>query len=422
MSLQETLCCKLCFESFALDLREPRALECMHSFCTPCLQVLVDQAVKEAKTELLCPLDRSPSSLPKDNLATNYKKNYSLLEVISSLLEEKTTPTSPTSQHTTTSASVTSSAAKLTPTIASSSLAATPTAMPVISLHAFSFLSNTFCRTLLLAVQQLHRSAFLFPPHISLTSGDSVWTLELGGESHVFRYDSSEGSALRSLAPTATDLSALSPRDIANFIIAQRATQLALAKPSLPLPKESYLKLWWFDRVLEDTAPQGIYWDTASNGTFGVAAPPPSGGSIGTATALNIPSFAEVAAYSAIHSGELHPFLLRRCQLPAQPDLATKVAILKQASRDYEWTKVLEIIQQNPRLFANSVHPQSKSGYAPLHQACYGGAPPEVLRALIALGADPFKRCCDGTPLEIAFSRKKLMTYQILENLAKNLT
>lgn len=59
---------------------------------------------------------------------------------------------------------------------------------------------------------------------------------------------------------------------------------------------------------------------------------------------------------------------------------------LADAARAYDWSSVLSILGGNREL-VNSARPGSSSLYAPLHQAAYGGAPPDVLAKLLDLGA-----------------------------------
>jgi hypothetical protein len=59
---------------------------------------------------------------------------------------------------------------------------------------------------------------------------------------------------------------------------------------------------------------------------------------------------------------------------------------LADAARAYDWSLVFKHIAERPEL-ANSTRPGGKSLFAPLHQAGYGGAPLEVARRLIEMGA-----------------------------------
>jgi hypothetical protein len=59
---------------------------------------------------------------------------------------------------------------------------------------------------------------------------------------------------------------------------------------------------------------------------------------------------------------------------------------LADAARDYNWSRVFDLVSQHPEL-VNCCRPGGTSLFAPLHQAAYGGAPIEVVRRLIELGA-----------------------------------
>ncbi|MDF1585900.1 ankyrin repeat domain-containing protein [Marinimicrococcus flavescens] len=59
---------------------------------------------------------------------------------------------------------------------------------------------------------------------------------------------------------------------------------------------------------------------------------------------------------------------------------------LADAARSYDWPRVLELISGDRNL-VNVSRPDGASLYAPLHQAAHGGAPVEVARRLIDMGA-----------------------------------
>lgn len=59
---------------------------------------------------------------------------------------------------------------------------------------------------------------------------------------------------------------------------------------------------------------------------------------------------------------------------------------LAAAAKDYDWTRVLAVLSENPEL-VNTTRPGGSSLYAPLHQAAHGGAPAEIVHRLIGLGA-----------------------------------
>lgn len=59
---------------------------------------------------------------------------------------------------------------------------------------------------------------------------------------------------------------------------------------------------------------------------------------------------------------------------------------LADAARDYNWSRVFGLVSEHPEL-VNCCRPGGTSLFAPLHQAAHGGAPIEVARRLIELGA-----------------------------------
>jgi len=59
---------------------------------------------------------------------------------------------------------------------------------------------------------------------------------------------------------------------------------------------------------------------------------------------------------------------------------------LAHAAKDYDWTRVIAVLSENPELI-NTTRPGGSSLYAPLHQAAHGGAPAEIVHRLIGFGA-----------------------------------
>jgi ankyrin repeat protein len=59
---------------------------------------------------------------------------------------------------------------------------------------------------------------------------------------------------------------------------------------------------------------------------------------------------------------------------------------LASAAKDYDWTRVIAVLSENPEL-VNTTRPGGSSLYAPLHQAAHGGAPAEIVHKLIGFGA-----------------------------------
>lgn len=56
------------------------------------------------------------------------------------------------------------------------------------------------------------------------------------------------------------------------------------------------------------------------------------------------------------------------------------------AAHAYNWSRVLDLLREHQEL-ANSSRPGGTSWFAPLHQAAHGGAPLDVVRQLLELGA-----------------------------------
>lgn len=56
------------------------------------------------------------------------------------------------------------------------------------------------------------------------------------------------------------------------------------------------------------------------------------------------------------------------------------------AARDYQWARLLDLLTRDPGRI-NAGRLSGTSGYAPLHQAAHGGAPTEVVQALLDFGA-----------------------------------
>lgn len=82
------------------------------------------------------------------------------------------------------------------------------------------------------------------------------------------------------------------------------------------------------------------------------------------------------------------------------------------AAREYQWVRLLDLLKRDPQRI-NAGRLSSTSGYAPLHQAAHGGAPTEVVQALLELGALRTLRTTAGErAVEIARQRGH---YHLLE-------
>lgn len=78
---------------------------------------------------------------------------------------------------------------------------------------------------------------------------------------------------------------------------------------------------------------------------------------------------------------------------------------LADAARDGDWGTVFRVLDKEPE-WANSARLESRSGYAPLHQAAWHGAPTETVGKLLRYGALRTLRARDATrALDIAVQR-----------------
>ncbi|MBF6329360.1 ankyrin repeat domain-containing protein [Nocardia transvalensis] len=93
--------------------------------------------------------------------------------------------------------------------------------------------------------------------------------------------------------------------------------------------------------------------------------------------------------------------------------IVAHVDALADAGRDGDWPRLFDLLSHRPTLppVSESFYPNASrvggmSGYAPLHQAAWHGAPTSVVEELIRLGAWRTLRCASGeTPLQVAESR-----------------
>jgi hypothetical protein len=75
---------------------------------------------------------------------------------------------------------------------------------------------------------------------------------------------------------------------------------------------------------------------------------------------------------------------------------------LADAARDYNWSRVLDLVSEHPEL-VNCCRPGGTSLFAPLHQVAHGGAPVDVARKLIEMGAWRTLQSARGErPIDIA--------------------
>jgi len=87
------------------------------------------------------------------------------------------------------------------------------------------------------------------------------------------------------------------------------------------------------------------------------------------------------------------------------PDALGERNQLASAAKAGDWGVLLEMLNERRHL-VNSVRPDSRSGFTPIHQAAYNNAPQEVHRRLIALGAFRTLKSSSGQrPVDIARSK-----------------
>ncbi|MEO6064046.1 MAG: ankyrin repeat domain-containing protein [Thermoflexales bacterium] len=80
---------------------------------------------------------------------------------------------------------------------------------------------------------------------------------------------------------------------------------------------------------------------------------------------------------------------------------------LADAAKRYDWAVVLDLLAREPD-WVNSTRLGGTSLYAPLHQAAHGGAPADVIRRLIDLGALRTLRNARGErPVDIAARKRR---------------
>jgi hypothetical protein len=88
---------------------------------------------------------------------------------------------------------------------------------------------------------------------------------------------------------------------------------------------------------------------------------------------------------------------------------------LANCAKHYDWPGVFAVLDVEPGL-VNSVRPDGKSWYAPLHQAAHGGAATDVVERLVALGAWRGLRTAAGErPVDLARRGKHAHLVGVLE-------
>ncbi|MFD8597846.1 ankyrin repeat domain-containing protein [Kitasatospora sp. NPDC059646] len=80
-----------------------------------------------------------------------------------------------------------------------------------------------------------------------------------------------------------------------------------------------------------------------------------------------------------------------------------------------DWPALVAVVEKSPGL-ANTRRTGGRSGWAPLHQAAWHGAPPEVVRQLLRAGAWRTLRAADGErPVDVAVRLERHELVGLLE-------
>ena len=91
--VREELICAVCLEF----LREPKVLQCAHSFCLQCLRKMATNKKRKSGVrtliELECPSCRHITSLAHGRLDTDLRTNYNLKRLVQIVSEEEKTRT-----------------------------------------------------------------------------------------------------------------------------------------------------------------------------------------------------------------------------------------------------------------------------------------------------------------------------------------
>ncbi|KAH3732042.1 hypothetical protein Pelo_17129 [Pelomyxa schiedti] len=155
------------------------------------------------------------------------------------------------------------------------------------------------------------------------------------------------------------------------------------------------LEMWWFDKVLTAISPAGCYIDPDFGTRLSL---------LGVSDLKEpIPTQSHTQHYADSHPNRLHPFLLG--PPPASESLAQTLLQIDQAGSAANWPVLLDLVKSNPEALITRLHPESTTGFTPLHHAARGNAPADVITTLKSLGGDTNQRSVEGTPFEIARAR-----------------
>ncbi|KAH3766805.1 hypothetical protein Pelo_1374 [Pelomyxa schiedti] len=277
-------------------------------------------------------------------------------------------------------------------------------------------------RRLLLAGQHLNRTGYYVDVK-AYTYATGHWRCEISpfvfpsqpenpGEDadadkgeHLLMYSSAQRERLFD----GVDASSMTPAQIAGAMLGQHAPGGSRMEESRwARPTARVLRwMWWYDCVLEATAPNGVYSEFDDYSGFTVCFGPPD---VETERSKLAVSFEEAEGYRTGHGGTvLHPFILDPGTIPGH--VASRSAAVYALVKDGRWAQVVEQVRLCPDLVQYPLLPNGADwslGYCILHyaaDAAEGVVPVNCARELVELGASVHKRCADGTPVEIARKR-----------------
>ena len=78
-AIKDLTICSICLETF----RDPRLLECQHTFCRRCLQDMYSQVTEE---RIQCPICRQASNVPIGGVGS-FPKNFTMIATLDALIQ-----------------------------------------------------------------------------------------------------------------------------------------------------------------------------------------------------------------------------------------------------------------------------------------------------------------------------------------------
>ena len=79
----ESLSCSVCCKGFNTTINSPKALPCLHTFCSSCIQRLIDQASNAFEVTFKCPVCRSEVA------SSDVRTNLALQNTVEDLMEKQ---------------------------------------------------------------------------------------------------------------------------------------------------------------------------------------------------------------------------------------------------------------------------------------------------------------------------------------------